>query len=202
MRHPQRLPKIPKKPIDRLLEYLRFRKAKKHIPKDAHLLDIGTGDGTFLRFLNGHIGTGVGIDPLITTSVHSTAYTLLPGTFPNDFIISKRFDVITMLAVVEHIPENELHYVEKACWDYLTQGGIVIITAPHPFADKILAVLKFFGIINGLALEEHYGFDPKTLTDIFRRWTLLKKERWELGCNYLFVFLKPKENHRHPDTQS
>ena len=106
-----------------------------------------------------------------------------------------------MLAVVEHIQENGLHNVEKACWDYLMQGGIVIITAPHPFADRILAALKFFRITNGLALEEHYEFDPKTLTDIFRRWTLLKKERWKLGCNRLFVFLRPKRNIA-TDTQS
>ncbi len=51
----QQLPQIPKKPMDRLLEYLRFTKAKKFIPKDTHLLDIGTGDGAFLRFLNGHV---------------------------------------------------------------------------------------------------------------------------------------------------
>ena len=71
--------------MDRLLEYLRFTKAKKFIPKGAYLLDVGTGDGSFLRFLNGHIRSGVGIDPLITTTIHSKAWTLLPGAFPQDF---------------------------------------------------------------------------------------------------------------------
>ena len=189
----QVLPQIPKKPMDRLLEFLRFTKAKKHIPKGTHLLDIGAGDGTFLRFISEHIRTGVGIDPLITTSLIFTDYQLLPGAFPYDFSTNDRFDVITLLAVIEHIPENEMILVENACWDYLHTGGRVIITVPHPIVDKILEVLKKFRLINGLALEEHYGFDPKTLTDIFSRWTLLKKERWEFGCNYLFICKRKKK---------
>lgn len=59
-----------------------------------------------------------------------------------------------------------------------------------PRVDKILDALKFFRIIKGLSLEEHYGFDPECLPEIFNRWTLLKKERWEPGCNYLFIFGK------------
>ena len=188
MTNNQQLPQIPKKPMDRLLEYLRFTKAKKHIPKGAYLLDVGAGDGSFLRFLNGHIRAGTGIDPLITNHIHSKAWTLLPGVFPQDFRTDERFDVITLLAVVEHIPENELSKVADACWHYLKTGGRVIITVPHPFVDKILDVLKFFRIIKGLSLEEHHGFNPEVLPDIFNRWKLIRKERWELGCNYLFIF--------------
>lgn len=55
MTNNQQLPQIPKKPMDRLLEYLRFTKAKKHISKECHLLDVGAGDGSFLRFLSPHI---------------------------------------------------------------------------------------------------------------------------------------------------
>ncbi len=163
----QQLPQIPKKPMDRLLEFGRFAKAKKSIPKGAYLLDVRAGDGSFLRFLNGHIRSGVGIDPLITTTIHSKAWTLLPGTFPHNFDTDERFDVITLLAVVEHLSEDELSKVADACWHYLKTGGRVIITVPHPFVDKILDVLKFFRIIKGLSLEEHHGFNPEVLPDIF-----------------------------------
>ena len=187
----QQLPQIPKKPMDRFLESLRFAKAKKYIPKDVNLLDIGTGDGAFLRFLNKHIRFGTGIDPLIPTTIEFESYLLISGVFPRDFAANNRFDIITLLAVVEHIPEDELHKVADVCWHYLKTGGRVIITAPHPFVDKILEVLKFLRIIKGLSLEEHHGFNPKVLPDIFNRWKLIKKERWELGCNYLFIFEKP-----------
>ena len=39
------------KPVDRLLAYLRFAKAKSFIPKGARILDVGAGDGSFLRYL-------------------------------------------------------------------------------------------------------------------------------------------------------
>ncbi len=187
---PQQLPKIPKKPMDRFLEFLRFAKAKKHIPKGAYLLDVGTGDGAFLRFLNGHIRFGIGIDPRITTPIEFESYSLIIGSFPRDFAVNDLFDVITLLAVVEHFPEDELHKVADACWHYLKTGGRVIITVPHPCVDRILNLLKFFRIIKGLSLEEHHGFNPECLPDIFCRWKLIKKERWELGFNYLFIFEK------------
>ena len=110
--------------------------------------------------------------------------------FPHDFYTEERFDVITLLAVVEHIPETELQHVAEACYKYLNPKGHIIITVPHPFADKILNMLKYLRVIKGLSLEQHYGFDPEQLTDIFNKWKLIKKERWELGLNYLFIFEK------------
>ena len=166
-------------------------KPKNNIPKECHLLDVGAGDGSFLRFLNGHIRSGVGIDPLLTLPIEFNGCHLIPGYFPEDFVYGREFDVITLLAVIEHIPKDNLLVVADTCWKYLTPGGRVVITVPHPFVDRILDVLKFFKIINGLSLEEHYGFDPEDLPNIFNLWTLLKKERWQLGCNYLFVFTKP-----------
>ena len=192
MRQSQLLPRVPKKPLDQLLESLRFAKVKPHIQKGTHLLDVGAGDGTFLRYLNGHIHSGVGIDPILTHAVQlrDTCH-LVPGYFPHDFVDSSdMFDVITMLAVIEHIPESELYKLANACWDALRPDGRVIITVPHPHVDKILDILKALRIIKGLSLEEHHGFDPEQLPEIFNRWTLLKKERWELGCNYLFIFGK------------
>ncbi len=152
------------------------------------VLDIGAGEGSFLSFLSPHIRSGIGIDPILTTSIECETYTLIPGTFPHDFSTCDRFYVITLLAVVEHIPEAELSKVADTCWHYLKTGGRVIITVSHPFVDKILDVLKFFRIINGLSLEEHHGFNPEVLPNIFNRWKLIRKERWELGCNYLFIF--------------
>ena len=191
MKHTQTLPKIPKKPMDRLLEYLRFSKVKRYIPKRAYLLDVGTGDGSFLRFLDRHIRFGIGIDPVFTTSIELETYAFHPGAFPHDFETDRRFDVITLLAVVEHIPESDLQQAADTCWNILKPNGRVIITALHPFVDNILNVLKFLRILNGLSLEEHYGFTPECLPNIFTRWKLIKKARWQLGLNYLFIFEKP-----------
>ena len=178
MKHTQTLPKIPKKPMDRLLEYLRFSKVKRYTPKRAYLLGVGTGDGSFLRFLDRHIRFGIGIDPVFTTSIELETYAFHPGALPHDFETDRRFDVITLLAVVEHIPESDLQQAADTCWNILKPNGRVIITALHPFVDNILNVLKFLRILNGLSLEEHYGFTPECLPNIFTRWKLIKKARW------------------------
>lgn len=180
----------PPKAIDRLLASMRFAKVKPYIPKGARLLDVGTGDSSFLRKLNGYVDSAVGIDPLLKTPVAFGTCRLVPGYFPQDLVNDESFDVITMLATIEHIPSDRLSAVEETCWKLLSPGRQLIITVPHPIVDKILYILKFFRFINGLALEEHYGFVPETLSDYFRRWKLVKKARWQLGCNYLFVFEK------------
>lgn len=116
---------------------------------------------------------------------------LVPGYFPRDFVENRTFDVITMLAVVEHIPMNLLPEVVDACWDYLNRGGQVIITVPHPRVDGLLNLLKALRVVEGFSMQEHYGFDPECLPDIFNRWKLVKRERWGFGCNNLFIFRKP-----------
>lgn len=192
------VPKIPKKKLDRLLESMRFAKAMSHIARDTHLLDVGSGDGNFLRKLNGHVASAIGIDPILTVPVDFDGFHLIPGHFPEDFVYSGKFDVITILATIEHIPIEKLTVVAEACWKYVKPDGKVIITVPHPIVDRILEILKSFRLINGLSLDEHYGFNPQELPTFFNHWTLIKKERWQLGCNYLFVFEKPclKSNSR------
>ena len=183
--------KYPRKPLDELLEYLRFTKVEPYIPNGATLLDVGTGDGNFLHYLNGRIGTAVGIDPHLTQSTKIDNYHLIPGYFPYDFNENITFDVITLLAAIEHIPMDVVPRVVDACWKYLKPGGLVILTVPHPRIDGFLYLLKKLRILKGFSMHEHYGFDPKCLPKLFSRWTFVKRERWELGCNYLFIFEKP-----------
>lgn len=188
------------KTVDRWLAQMRFARVQPYIPRGARLLDVGAGDGSFLRTLSGYVSTGVGIDPLITAPVSFDNCQLVSGYFPQDFDRDCQFDVITLLATIEHIPSDMLSDVEASCWKYLAAGGRVIITVPHPFVDKILDVLKFFRIINGMATEEHYGFNPIVLPGYFCRWQLVEKQRWQLGCNYLFVFQKFTPDKHRVDT--
>lgn len=186
--------RYPRKLLDELLEYLRFTKVEPYIPKSAMLLDIGTGDGNFLHYLNEHMHAAVGIDPHLTRPYKFGNFHLIPGYFPHDFHENTRFDIITLLAAIEHIPRDRLPRVVNACWKHLKPGGQVILTVPDPRIDRFLFLLKKLRILEGFSMHEHYGFNPKCLTKLFYRWTLVKKKRWELGCNYLFIFQKPNTN--------
>ena len=155
------------------------------------MLDIGTGDGDFLRYLNGNIQFAVGIDSHLTKHIDFGKCRLIPGYFPYDFESDITFDIITMMAVVEHIPMEVLPDVADVCWKYLTPGGQIIITVQHPRVEKLLDMLKALRIVEGFSMHEHYGFDPECLPDIFNQWILLKRKRWGLRLNNLFIFEKP-----------
>ncbi len=184
-------PRYPRKPLDEILEFLRFTKVEPYIPQAATLLDIGAGDGNFLRYIDGHLQDAVGVDSHLKQTVEFKTYRLVPGFFPYDFKAESAFDVITMMAVAEHIPMDVFPDVVQACWKYLKPDGKVIITVQHPRVERILDLLKDLRIVEGFSMHEHYGFDPECLPRIFNRWKLIKRERWGLGCNNLFIFKKP-----------
>ena len=183
-------PRYPRKLLDEILEYLRFTKVEPYIPEGATLLDIGAGDGNFLRYLNGHLQSAVGIDSHLKQTIEFRTCHLVPGVFPYDFKRELAFDVITMMAVAEHIPMEVFPDVAQACWKYLKPGGQVIITVQHPRVEGFLDLLKDLRIVEGFSMHEHYGFDPECLPRIFNRWKLIKRERWGFGCNNLFIFKK------------
>ncbi len=189
-------PRYPRKPLDAFLEFLRFTKVMPYIPKDARLLDIGAGDGAFLRYLTEHVQFAVGIDSHLPQATDLGRCHLVPGSFPHDFetvarqFAEKPFDVITMMAVAEHIPMETYPDVADACWKYLSPSGLLICTVQHPRVEKFLDLLKRLKIVEGFSMHEHYGFNPDCLPEIFNQWSLIKRERWGFGCNNLFLFKK------------
>lgn len=180
----------PRKPLDEILEYLRFTKVEPYIPKNATLLDIGTGDGNFLQYIHGKLKNAVGIDAHLKQNIEVETCLLVSGYFPRDFEVDTTFDVITMMAVAEHIPMNTYPHIEKACWKYLKNSGQLIITVQHPRVERLLDWLKNLKIVEGFSIYEHYGFNPDSLPDIFYRWKLIKREQWGFRCNNLFIFKK------------
>ena len=192
-------PRYPRTPLDAFLEFLRFTKVLPYIPKDARLLDIGAGDGAFLRYVKEHVQFAVGMDSHLPQAVDLGKCHLVSGSFPHDFepvarqFAEKPFDVITMMAVTEHIPMEVYSDVADACWKYLSPNGLLICTVQHPRVEKLLDLLKELKIVEGFSIHEHYGFDPDCLPEIFNQWVLIKRERWGFGCNNLLLFRK-REN--------
>jgi len=180
--------------MDKILQVWRISKALPFIREGDHVLDIGCADGRFFEVLkakrmNTH---GMGIDPDLPTKVIKQEYVLLPGLFPDDLPEPKRYHVITLLAVLEHIPPDQQITLSRDIYTYLSSGGFVVITTPSPSVDKILAVLKAVGLIDGMALHEHYGFVPALTIELFENagFSLLKSGKFQFGLNNLFVFQK------------
>lgn len=178
---------------DRLLQNWRIRKASKWIKPGARVLDIGCDDGSLFTKLADQVGSGVGVDPGLKHELKVGNSALFPGRFPSALPDAEPFDAITMLAVLEHIPEERLETFASDCVRYLRPKGRLIITVPSPWVDGILVVLKRVKIVDTMALDEHYGFVPGSTPSIFEPvgLRLLKHQRFQLGLNNLYVFERP-----------
>src|SRR5262249_53522255 len=100
------------------------------------------------------------------------------------------WDAITMLAVLEHIPRKNHPAVANACKELIKSGGRVIVTVPSMVVDRILPLLRTLRLIDGMSLDEHYGFDPRDVTRSFdvASFRLIHYSRFQLGLNNLYVF--------------
>ena len=176
--------------IDRLLQFWRIAKARPFIPPAARVLDLGCAEGELFKQLKSVADESMGIDPTLKSNSHVRGISLIAGFFPNDMPRVEPFDVITMLAVLEHFPVETYADLTAGCARFLKPSGRLIITVPSPFVDHLLWVLKSLRLIHGMSLEEHHGFEVSQTETIFPEpdFRVLAKKRFQLGLNHLFVF--------------
>jgi 2-polyprenyl-3-methyl-5-hydroxy-6-metoxy-1,4-benzoquinol methylase len=179
--------------IDRVLRNWRVSMCIPYIRANDKILDIGCFDGyLFGKLETKTIKESIGLDPLLTEVVKHESYTLIPGIFPNDLMKSNHFNCITMLAVLEHIPREQQKQLSNHFNYILEPFGRIIITVPSPFVDHILSVFSKLRLIDGMSMEEHYGFKVEEVHDLFdsKQFKLIKHKKFQLGLNNLFVFEK------------
>jgi SAM-dependent methyltransferase len=176
--------------FDRFLQAWRARRAMPWVFKSARVLDVGCHQGEFLRRLGDRIGPSVGLDPLAKPESNAR-FRLLAEPLPEPSCFDTgSFDVVVMLATLEHIQDKEP--LARECRRLLRPGGRVIVTVPAPLVDSIVDLLRRLRLADGMSLEEHHGFDPVTTPAVFARhgFDLEHRSRFQVGLNYLFVFRK------------
>ncbi|MEA2590372.1 MAG: hypothetical protein QOD62_203, partial [Actinomycetota bacterium] len=125
----------------RRLRAYRIAQTVPYIPKGSRVLDVGCGDGELFRWLGSRLGLGMGIDPLLPGSIVGARYRLTKGWFPEDLPEVGRFDVVTMLAVLEEVPSGRRGALVSACSGWLVPGGRLVFTAP----PEVMAQLPLAG---------------------------------------------------------
>ncbi len=180
------------KRLDRLVQRWRIAKAVPFIGVGAKVFDIGSGEGELFEVLGDRISFGIGVEPLLSETIEGPRYRVIPELFPPQAPFSQKFDVITILAVLEHFPEEVLETCCQTCWKLLNTDGYVIITVPSGYVDGILRLLRFLKLVDAETLGEHHGFDVSMVGKLFSpaHFRLVTKKKFQLGFNNLFVFRK------------
>lgn len=176
--------------LDRVLQRWRIGVAVPFVRDGDRVLDVGCFDDTLLSRVSGRIALGVGIDPEAEPRKVET-YELRRDTLETAELPPSGFDALTMLAVLEHVPDPAA--TAARCFELLAPGGRAILTVPHPWVDRILDVAIAVRLLDGMEAEAHHGFDPEETRPVFEAagFRLAHQARFQLGLNRLFVFEKP-----------
>src|SRR5262245_34959392 len=151
--------------LDRVLQRWRIEKAVAHVRPGDRLLDVGCHEGELLARVAGRVAAATGVDPLAAPR-EAPGSRIVRGVFPGEPAFAPgSFDCITALAVLEHVPDPA--GFARACAVALAPGGRAVLTVPHAAVDRILDVLIALRLVDGMAHEEHHGFDAATTPALF-----------------------------------
>lgn len=157
--------------------------------RNGKILDIGCGSVPY--FLeNTKFKEKFGIDPSLE-STDIKGMKLIKGDFvKGSFDLPKNyFGIVTMLAVFEHIDDKNLDLVLTNIKSLLFSNGKLIITTPAPWADKLLHIMAYLGLISKEEIHEHkHNHKRKSIEEMLRknRFKNVKSDYFELGFNMWF----------------
>jgi 2-polyprenyl-3-methyl-5-hydroxy-6-metoxy-1,4-benzoquinol methylase len=110
----------------------RRRRVERHASA-GRLLDIGSGDGSFVHHMARHGWSATGIDfspaaHLIASRSRDGAR-FLQGSLADHALPARSFDVVTMWQVLEHI--GEPRELLGRCRELLDEGGVLVAAVPN-----------------------------------------------------------------------
>ena len=136
----------------------RSRIVRRFIRPGATVMDFGCGhQALFLRSVQEQITRGIGLDYDAAPSRPAANIEIQQFHFKERFEFADRtFDQITILAVVEHIPLDQVDILFREFRRVLKDDGRVLLTTPTPAAKPLLEFLAFkLRIISAPEIADH-----------------------------------------------
>lgn len=181
--------------LEPVLRKLRIKKVLPVIQTypGCRLLDIGCGwDYKLLKTVEPYIARGIGVDFKASQST-SQKVTILQTRFTTALPFENdSFDVITMLAVLEHLshPIEIMKEIERL----LVTGGSLILTVPAKLSKPVLEFLSYqLKIINKEEIKDHKKYyNLSELKDLFGKTKLnIETHRYfQFGLNNFCIAKK------------
>lgn len=165
------------------------------LQKKGKILDIGCGYHPHF-LISADFEGKYGIDPSLNSlSIKDINLQRLDVTKQRLPFEDNFFEVVTMLAVFEHLDYERLDFVLREINRVLKKGGLLVITTPAPWSDKLLHFMALFYLISQEEIHEHkhhYNKEEieKTLKQAGFAQNNVKSGYFELGLNMWFVTKK------------
>jgi len=145
--------------LESFLARLRAQQANRLIPphlRQGRILDIGCGSTPyFLAHTSFKEKFAIDQQPSAQTSADITCHTLDLNTTPKLPFKDSFFTVVTMLAVVEHLNPDSLVKLFKECRRVLELHGMVILTTPAAWSDRLLRLMARIWLVSKEEIDEH-----------------------------------------------
>lgn len=150
--------------LERFLAKKRAQKANSLIPqayRSGRILDIGSGAHPFF-LLTTNFSEKFGIDKTFhassQTKLNNCSLTLIHHDIESEDPLpfnDEYFEVITMLAVFEHLTPHNLPKIFQEVYRVLKRGGLLVITTPAVWTGFILKGMAGLRLISTVEIEEH-----------------------------------------------
>lgn len=156
-------------------------------PGKGHLLDVGAATGTFLLTAKNHGWdvAGIEISAAAATSAREKGLSVTTGTIEDQPPESKKYDVITMWDVLEHVrhPETTVQAISRS----LKPGGLFVLNLPDAGSFTAKLFSKWWPLI--VPPEHLHLFSRKSLTTLLERHGFSIIETKHLGKKFRLAYI-------------
>lgn len=183
--------------LEPILREMRLRRVISQIPEKSVLLDVGCGtSATFLKTISHQIKQGFGVDFKVDDTQFSNIKTTqlrLDNKLPFE---DSSFDVVTMLAVLEHIEKEQ--EILREIYRVLIPGGKLIITVPSVWAQPVLEFMAYkLRIVSEAEIRDHKRYyNRENLKKVLiedNRFQEFTHQYFQLGMNNFCTVVKRSE---------
>lgn len=182
--------------LERFLAKQRSKMANELIPftyRRGRILDIGCGTYPFF-LLNTQFSEKYGLDKVAEENFgrrfHNQQIILINYDIEKEDMLpfeSNYFDVLTMLAVFEHIEPKRLAKALSEVYRVLRSGGCYILTTPTFWTDSLLRFMAKLRLVSPIEIEDHKdAYSHSRISSMLQEANFLKEK---LRFGYFEMFM-------------